>query len=880
MNSSGIKRGLATTAVTALAVAGVPFIASPASAASGDSLGYLSTGALRNGNAAGGEFYISSSSATLDIADFRVSPNANYSDSVAVNATADPEIQSAAFDVDIIGLTIRDFDPATPGNQKYPDGLYHYTVTAAVTLGSASQATFGLFEDADASGAISASDPKVQLAITPTGAVASVEITPESQTTATGVANAAEYDVTVKDSAGRVTQVVAGEALNASISEGTVTGTLDDSTMSDGVGEISAYSDNAGNKTITVKGDGAANSIPASVSDTASLVVKAQATIDEDEFDFATGADTWDSSSSFGDSVQVRVDQGSITFNFASKDKTAGAPTPDDANSVVLLTLVGNGGVKFDGETTKTYSVNLDADGKGSLTVKPTGVVATSGFTFDSPSFGAAPATDVDFSRAEATSVDTDSDVYVAKAGSPTDVTVSVLDQFGDPIGAPAQVQIVRDGVRNTGSTARQTVNAAGEATFTLADAGTVAPYTESLDVKLFDDQFDGMGQTFLDVAAIRYTADGRGDDFLVQGATETAADTVVTPVYDGTATDGVDAVTIDLIGGTNGTPANVTVDNGALVLVGSETTLPQGAASDKVTLDGNESFTVIGTKTGVVNVTIENAGRTKNVALTIKQDAATVADTARNVDIEGPTQVTAGDVATYTAVVTDAFGNPVPGVDDSQIIFTVSGPGNPQNKEAATDATGEIEQTVLLTDSANSDITVKVTGTGAQFGARATEFEAGDGLNTAPGITISQDSDPLTSTVVNIGDLEQAVEDAEIALAEAQADLASAQAELDVAQAELAIAQANVDTLTAKKQKLRQKLNRAKANDNKQKAKTTRKKLRQTKRALRAAQDDVTLAQAKVDARSTVVDLRQTQVDKAQADLDEAEANLEEAQG
>ncbi len=39
MNSSGIKRGLATTAVTALAIAGLPLIAaSPASADVGDEL--------------------------------------------------------------------------------------------------------------------------------------------------------------------------------------------------------------------------------------------------------------------------------------------------------------------------------------------------------------------------------------------------------------------------------------------------------------------------------------------------------------------------------------------------------------------------------------------------------------------------------------------------------------------------------------------------------------------------------------------------------------------------------------------------------------------------------------------------------------------------
>ncbi len=56
MNSSGIKRGLAGSAVAALAVTGLPFLASSASAASDDELHFVSAGPTRDGitNAVGG----------------------------------------------------------------------------------------------------------------------------------------------------------------------------------------------------------------------------------------------------------------------------------------------------------------------------------------------------------------------------------------------------------------------------------------------------------------------------------------------------------------------------------------------------------------------------------------------------------------------------------------------------------------------------------------------------------------------------------------------------------------------------------------------------------------------------------------------------------
>ncbi len=53
MNSSGIKRGLAATAISALAVTGLPALATSANAAVGDSFTVTSTGPALNGGTEG-----------------------------------------------------------------------------------------------------------------------------------------------------------------------------------------------------------------------------------------------------------------------------------------------------------------------------------------------------------------------------------------------------------------------------------------------------------------------------------------------------------------------------------------------------------------------------------------------------------------------------------------------------------------------------------------------------------------------------------------------------------------------------------------------------------------------------------------------------------
>ncbi|MFC6286219.1 hypothetical protein ACFP3Q_07955 [Nocardioides sp. GCM10027113] len=860
MNSSGMKRGLATVAVSALAVTGLPFLATSASAASGDTMSMHSHGPVRDGNSAGGSVIVKSSSDQIDPAKIWVT-KADYSG--AKKMGAGKEITSPAFDVDVISFTLLDGDKDAAGVNKFADGFYHYEAITAVTLGTASKATFGLVEDADGNDAVNASDPKTVVEVTPTGAPASVSVSPSSQTTATGEQSPA-YTVEVKDAAGNLTQVAPGEAFNVTSSgDAVATGALDDKTLNDGKATFTATAPTGGTKPLTVAGNGT-GATKSTLMAGASLNVLERATITEDEFDLASGADTWSKDSKFGDPVQVRVDQDSITFNFASKDGADEGTAPDDANKAILLTL-NSATLKFDGLNTKTYSVVLDDDGKGSLTVKPSGIVEDRAFTFASAGSGI-PSTTVTFKRATASSVKSDAAAYVTKVGSPTDVVVTVKDQFGNAIGAPAQVQIVR-GVRNGATTtARTTVNSAGQATITLPDAGTI-PGVETFTVNLFDDQFDAT-PTNSEGGTINYTTDGRGADYVITGATSDAAATTMTPLYDAKAGAG-DSTTINIAGGTPKVPAKVTVDNGALVLSGDDTTLDKGVASKSISLSdaGTGSFKVVGTKFGVTTVTIESAGRTKTVKLTVKAPtaAADVIKSARNVELEGPKKANAGEVATFTATVTDAFGNVVPGVPAGSLQFQVTGPANAQSADSVTDEAGEFEYGVLLTDNAKSTVSVKVTGVSnggvtPQFGKAVNTYTD---KNDAPGLTASENvATASIENVVNLTELEEAVKAAEAKVEAAQDALAEAQADLSVAEAELRVARSEVK---AAKADLRQ-------------AKRKGEGIRAAKRALREARGDRAIAKASVAAEQLVVDNRMERLAKAEAELAEAKKKLDEA--
>ncbi|HEY1119064.1 MAG TPA: hypothetical protein VGE43_15230, partial [Acidimicrobiales bacterium] len=481
MNSSGIKRGLAGAAVAALAVTGLPFLASSASAAPGDTLTQGDTGPVRNGNAAGGSVIIKSNSVAIDPADIVVT-DASYAGANPIAGGND--VTSPAFDVDVLSFTLLDpnkdgDNDILTGDLKFADGTYHYNLQTAVTLGTATKATFGIVEDVAGDG-VNASDPKTTVEVTPTGAPASVDVSTTQPATVEG--NPVAFSVVVKDASGATTQLVAGEEFDVTASAGVTLSdsVLDSTDLNDGTATFTGTPGIASPDTMTVTVTGSTPPAP-SITDSATVSVFDNATITTDEFKFDTGADTWqDGVTAFGTPTQVRVDQNSVTFSFQSKDGADPDSTPDDAGKVVGLVLDSVDGVTFNGTNPATapggnvvVPVVLDSAGKGSVTVALGGVTAGATWTFSGPGSSIATTT-VTMARAAASSVAPDADVYVSKIGAATQVVVTVKDQFGNPIGAPAQVSITRGARNGATTTARQTVDANGQATFSLPDAGTL----------------------------------------------------------------------------------------------------------------------------------------------------------------------------------------------------------------------------------------------------------------------------------------------------------------------------------------------------------------------------------------------------------------------
>ena len=275
--------------------------------------------------------------------------------------------------------------------------------------------------------------------------------------------------------------------------------------------------------------------------------------------------------------------------------------------------------------------------------------------------------------------------------------------------------------------------------------------------------------------------------------------------------------------------------------------------------------MTIVGTKTGVVTVTITSAGRTKTVKLTVaQQNPAEEKASARNVTLTGPESADAGGVATFTATVTDAFGNPVEGVDAASLAFTISGPANMQSMDAATNGAGELKYNVILTDNASSNVTVNVTGVpgaGNQFGKAANSFAV---ANDAPGLSASDNTDSFTiEDVDNIAELEAAVEAAQAKVDAAQDVLDGARDDLQVAKAEKQVAQKAVK---AAKKDLKA-------------AKKKGKGVKAAQAQLRNAKGDLKIANAKVKSAQAKVDRAKERLADAQAELAEAEAALEDAQ-
>lgn len=899
MNSSGIKRGLAASAISALAVSGIPFIATSASAAPGDSINIVSVSPVRNGGTEG--VYVQATLKDVVPGDVAIA-DSSLND-------LQPNTPNQTIGTISVVDTIANGDPEDSNpNDNLPEAVFR--VAPVTTSADGGAFNFALFEneanfddDNDANtpnvknNVVDASEARAQVSGTTSGVVKAVQVSPGSQSAPLNTPSG-NYTLTFRDEAGRLTQLSGGETTTIALANGFAGATVDNPTItaaetSTGSATTKATGTTLGLKTFNFSGPAGATGGSFNLD-----VLRAAQNIGTTEIDVQAGVDDFNGfgdvengapTYNFANDVAVRIDQTSVTI--AVRD-TSNTDPKENANAT--LQLVGNsvGTVRFGGKTSTTLSTVLDANGAGSITFTPDAgtIKENSGINIVTPDGNTIR---IRFERPAFDGVSTDASSYVSKFGGSVDVTVTSTDQFGLPIaGQFLAVQRLNGVNADANPTAPKQTDANGKATFTLTDTKATAVSFAPDDVRVlgYDDQFDNTPTNLGNQAKIFYTADGQGSEFAITvdtvtpaGAAYDPASISVNPLTDGVANNagnsGDERILLDTSGGTPGLPVTVTADNGALILGAAQTNLSDATASRTGVI--GDDFRIIGTKTGLVNLTITSGGKTKTAQVTVRK-LADNSGTARAVSVSGPTKAAGGDTVAFAVKVTDAFGNPVAGFNRNNLNVTVSGPGRFQDGDAVSNADGVLNLNIRLDDNANSAVTVNVTvpSTTAQFGAAANQVTAGSAANSGPGLPASVTSATATiADVTDIAALEQAVEDAEVALANAEGALAVAQANLNVAQTELDLAQAEVDRLQEKKADLRQKLNKAKKNDNKQKAKTTRKKLRAVKRQLRDAKSEVVVAEAKVAAEQVAVDNAQTTVDAAEEDLAQAQADLEEAQ-
>lgn len=742
MISSGIKRGLAASAVSALAIAGLPLLASSANAAAGESFAVTYVGPALNGGAQGAVVVLRAKDGVLDAT------------KVALASTSSSVVNSQnTADQTVVATATAPVNDAT--DSAYETMTLHVKVT---TVNTGDTATFRVFDnDGTDATALEASEARQNVSIATSGPVSKVEVSPASQSVVQGQTTG-DYTVAIKDAAGRATQLAAsGEAVGVSGTGVTTSvASLDATALERGIATFTADATGStvGAHDITLDGPGTA--------DTKAIanVTRAADIDDAGEVDVVTAADDW---SDFGAGAlagvtAVRVDQSSIRIDFKSNDDPM-----VDKNSTAIMTVTGHG-LTFGGKPSTTVSTVLDDNGVGSVTITPdAGTVQDGDYITTTGSF----VQEFDFARAQVTSVKPSAALTFSKLDGSADVTGTVLDQFGLPV-TQGFLSAARTGVNNDtpATTQKKALGSNGSATFTFTDKDATDGSTDDVDFLYFEDQYDNSGADLNGAgsdAKIKYTVDGMGSNFktLINGddteaSTYKASEHSVVPLADAKDNVAGDSVPFSVTTGEKGSAITVSVDNGALILKSGDSDLSKGKSTITDTVDATTGsltgYKVIGTKSGLVTMTITSAHRTETAQLTVSPE--TDGSTARNVSVSGPAEVEHGATQiAYTAVVTDAFGNPVPGVSFYDLNIQVSGPAQFQDGDVVTNAAGQLALNVRVGDGASGPVTLKATGlpynfSFTQFGAAADQLDTHMAAKSAMGLPASSNVGTATTTV------------------------------------------------------------------------------------------------------------------------------------
>ena len=475
MNSSGMKRGLAVSAVAAMAMTGIPALMTSASGATTDVLTVGSTGPALNGGSIGSEIVLNTKG--VDPAQLKLIGSDLSSPATNANQT-----------VTLLNEVM--YPSGSPGDTTPTDGLDQIVLHVGVTTPTVgSTASFQVYEDeAPQNNKVDASEPRASLSVTTTGQVAQIDVSPASQQSSAGVPSG-PYTVTLKDSAGRKTQLNGGEEIAIHHPAG--------ASVSESGDTITAAEIPAGTRTFTATGDHvdvynielSTVGVSPLVKGFATLDVVKTAYITAPEVDVVTAptvpADSWNGfgGGSFGGTTDVRVDQTSVRIDIKSVDPW------HDAGGTVVLNVEGHG-MTFGGKSTTTVSTVLDGNGVGSLVITPDAGTIQEG---DSFSVSGAFSETFRFERAAVSAIKPGAATYVSKVDGSVTVTATVVDQFGNGW-STGEVSAERTGGPNPSGFQRKPIGPGGQVSFTFTDMNAVPYQTDTVKFLYYTDQYDPSG--------------------------------------------------------------------------------------------------------------------------------------------------------------------------------------------------------------------------------------------------------------------------------------------------------------------------------------------------------------------------------------------------
>ena len=606
------KRALAGVSAAALGLALVPFVATPAFAATSITSVTLD-GPLRAGSFTQTAAIVG---VDLDVATqkFLVVPSGSNPAALTVNQSlVDDTITSAtAGKIKIANATVA--------------GTYSIRVCVVATAASNCN-TPVVFTDIN---------------FTTTGAPATVAVTPASQQSVEGLAQT--YTATIRDASNNVTQ------LNSSTENVVITGVstagtptigqsgLQAALAADGTGDFTASNSTAGTTTLTATPTGAFFGTPV----TATLVTNP--VVVDDTVTLTSPVSTVTN--------HIKVGTTALTFQLQRGADDTGTYFEYAVSGTAIAASSGILAVGANGTATLNLTVTDDsAINNNTVTVQAgTGTLTVTYKTPVAQITAAAPN-------------------VVTSAGSTVTLTGQVADQWGTGI---AGYTVLGEATAGTGIgtfTSSGLTNASGNYSVTFANptAGDDSQTTVVLDAFLITD----LSTVSDDTVNIYYTASGTATvtSLLLGNAgviDDSFASTVQVPFGGtaGTAVTGNAGSTgnvVPLVASTD-VPGTVTYSvTGGKLSTTASTAWNGGSAS--VTAAADDTVYLFSTSVGTATVTATAGGN----SLTASVPVTTTAAAAYNMEFtESEVNVEVGAIGTVTLEVTDVFGNPVQTADDS----------------------------------------------------------------------------------------------------------------------------------------------------------------------------------------------------------------------